>query len=449
MAGSELILVVDDDRAVAEAHAAILTRLKYTPIVETSPLRAEALVSERPEIALVLLDMRMPELDGIEMIRRLKCRRPEIGIVIATVVNDLEQAILATKLGAFNYLLKPVPEERLERVLESFFESRSSFFRENDPRFSSFITGAPCFKEIFSRAVSFAEAGVNVLICGETGTGKELMAQIIHASSRRADKQFLPVNVGALTRELFESELFGHRKGAFTGAMRDHDGYFGEVGSGTLFMDEIGELDLDQQKKLLRVLQSGTYSRVGETKQSQIEAGLLFATNLDMARMVQRGRFRADLYYRLCGHSIELPPLRNRPGDIGLLSRFFIAKYNSQYGRFVEGIRPDAVSLLESYPFPGNVRELEGIISASVLLETEAHIRVATLPAHLHRPSVVADRQEESFDLRNGRSRMIVAAMEECGGNQTRAAEKLGIARGTLNRLLKSMRERQAAPGSD
>ncbi len=428
-----VILVVDDDEAIASSHAHLLRAAGAEPIVETPARRVEPLLARRPEIDAALVDLRMPEMDGLSLLRLIKLRRPDVGVIMATVVSEIEPAVEATKAGAYNYLLKPLQQERLERVLSSYFENRPRHLIE-DPRFTGFITGHAAFEAIFDRIRLFSAADVPVLVQGETGTGKELVAQLLHALSPRAAEEFRPVNVASISPHLFESEFFGHRRGSFTGAIQDHAGHLEDAGSGTLFLDEIGELSGDLQAKLLRVLQEGQYCRVGETQPREVKARLLFATNLDLAAEVREKRFRSDLYYRIANHPIALPPLRERSGDVELLANYFLRKYDSQYGREVEGFHPDAMETLKRYSFPGNVRELEGIVSGCVLLERSSFVQAKSLPAHLHWTDAAAG------DLEATKLRTILRVLAECSGNQTLAAKKLGISRATIHRILRDRR---------
>lgn len=416
------VLVVDDHREVARANASILEALGCSASIQTDPSQVE---NRLGEFDLVLLDVQMPEIAGIELLQRIKARRPQTGVIMVTVVDQIETAVRAIKAGAYNYLLKPLDAGRLKEILESFVSNRP-------PSFESFITQAPCFEDVFRRVRSFAQADVPVLIEGETGTGKELIARIVHTLSPRREHRFVAVNVAALPPTLFESELFGYRKGAFTGALQDSAGYFEQAGPGTLLLDEIGDVELDQQKRLLRVLQAQKYYRVGESVERDLRARLIFTTNRDLKAEVGKGRFREDLYFRLAAHPVRLPPLRERPGDIELLSQYFVKKYASQFGRSVEGIDPEALKVLKRHAFPGNVRELEGMISSAVLLENSGRITAASLPTF----ATVAPVE----DLETARYQVVLKAMAECGGNQTRAAERLGIARQTLNRLLAEYR---------
>jgi DNA-binding NtrC family response regulator len=432
------VLVVDDESAVAQAHAALLSELGYEPIVETNPRQVESRLGEHPEIRVVLLDIRMPGVSGMEVLRRVRMARPHVGVVMATVVNDIEQAVMATKCGAYNYLLKPLQTERLKGVLESVLANQPNQIL-GDPRFSGFITGYRPLERLFNSVRSFAAAEVTVLIQGETGTGKELIAGMLHSFSSRMNKRFLAVNLAAVTPALFESEIFGHRRGAFTGSVSDHAGFLEEAQDGTLFLDEVGELSLDLQAKLLRVLQTRTFCRVGDPQERSLAASIVLATNRNLREEVRENRFRADLFYRVAGHIIDLPALRERTGDITVLSRYFLHKYTSQFGRMIDDFHPEALQILENYEFPGNVRELEGIISGSVLLETSSVITPSSLPAHVRMPV-----DSSGNDLESIRHRAILAALAGCNGNQTLAARKLGISRGALNRLLNKHRERES-----
>jgi DNA-binding NtrC family response regulator len=435
MTNAPTVLVVDDDKAVAASHADLLEGIGYRPLTQTIPEDVEPHLARQPGIELVLLDIQMPGINGIDLLHRIKLRRPDVGVVMATVINDVEHAVRAIKAGAYNYLLKPLQRNDVERVLHSYFSNQPKGIVE-DPLFRPFVTQDPGFVETFRRVKAFAEADVPVLILGETGTGKEMIAQLIHSLSRRSQGRFVAVNMAALSGELFESELFGHCRGAYTGALQDRNGYFDEAGSGTILLDEIGELEPDLQKKLLRVLQTRRYCRVGETAERELSARILIATNRDLQKEIAEHRFREDLYYRINNYFVSLPPLRERRGDVELLSRYFVRKYGSQFGRPVDGIAPEALDLLCRYSFPGNVRELEGMISAAILLETTGKLQAASLPPHL---AAVEDPKD---DLERARCNAIMKVLAQVDGNQTKASEKLGIARQTLNYLLKDYRAR-------
>ncbi|MCI5066614.1 sigma-54 dependent transcriptional regulator [bacterium] len=440
----EGILVVDDDVAVAEAHAALVDQCGYMALVENDPTKVSKRLADDLAIRLVILDIRMPKMSGLEVLAELRTKHPSIGVIMATVVNDISHAVEAIKSGAFNYLLKPVQQETLQKVLTTYNSLRPRCFR-NDPRFSNFLTVEPCMEPIFEKILSFATENVPVLVHGETGTGKEIVANLIHTISDRIEKPFVPVNVAAIANSLFESELFGHVKGAFTGAISDKAGFFDAAKGGTLFLDEIGELELEHQAKLLRVLQENEYRRVGSSAVQRADVRYVFATNRDLKADVAAGKFREDLYYRVAGHSVSLPSLRERPDDIDYLSHHFLGKYASQYGRHVEGFTSEAIDLLKRYPFRGNVRELEGIISSSVLLEESIFIQPSSLPIEVSQHSPISSPTEfHSLDLKGLRRKAILRVLEECDGNRTQAAKKLGIARGSLSRILKRFEQEDA-----
>jgi len=430
-----LILVVDDNIEVAESHAGIVKDLGYDVLIQTNPELVEEQITKNPDINLVISDICMPKLDGLELLRRIKLLKPHINVIMATVINDLEKAVFATKRGAYNYLLKPVKPERFDVVLQSCLSNNPETL-EKDPKFSAFKTKCSSFDEIFRRLKMYAAVDVPILIEGETGTGKELIAQMIHTFSERNSANFVAVNVAALSNQLFESELFGHRRGAFTGALTEHKGYFEEAGDGTLFLDEIGELGMEQQKKLLRVLQSRNFTRLGETQPRPLKARIVFATNRNLREEIKNNNFRDDLYYRLASHVLSLPPLRERKGDVELLSQYFFKKYCAQYGRNLDGISKEAMQVLKSYSYPGNVRELEGIISGAVLIEQSAQVQSISLPEFV----TYEQKAESDKGLQVSKFKEIMKTLAECDGNQTHAAAKLGVARGTLNRWLKEFR---------
>jgi DNA-binding NtrC family response regulator len=381
--------------------------------------------------------MRMPYRTGLELLPRIKALRPDVSVVVATVINDVQQAVVATKAGAYNYLLKPLQLSRLEEVLDACLSNIPVSLIE-DRRFQGFITRDQRFIPLFNRIKSFAEAEVPVLIHGETGTGKELVAQLIHSLSPRVHRSYVAINVAALSPELFESELFGHKKGSFTSAYSDRAGYFETANDATLFLDEIGELREEQQQKLLRVLQSQTFFRVGDAQERKTSARLVFATNKDLQKEVDEGRFRSDLYYRIASHAVELPPLRDRAGDIAMLADYFLHKYTAQFGRSIERFAPESLQALCAYSFPGNVRELEGCISAAVLLEQASTIQPYSLPEHIvaNAPAVGAYSDDPRYTE-------VMQALAACNGNQTLAAQKLGVARETLNRWLRKYQQQQ------
>lgn len=433
--GKRTVLVVDDAPDVALCHSEMLTIAGYRALIQTDPREVCKTLELHDEIELILLDLRMPHISGLDLVLQIKAQRPDVGVIIATVINDIESAVSAMRAGGYNYILKPVSLARLTEVCASFFSNRP-VRRINDPRFSRFITTSPLFEGVFKKVAAFAEIDTPVLVCGETGTGKELVAMQLHALSKRWNKKFTPINIAAISPGLFESSLFGHKRGSFTGAHRDHKGYLEQAADGSIFLDEIGELGLDEQKKLLRVFQSNVFSAVGSTVEIPLTAKVILATNRNLRNDAENNRFRHDLFYRLAGHVIELPALRERACDIPALADYFLHKYSTQYGRRIKQVSVEALAALVRYRFPGNVRELEGMISAAVLLETTDQIALSSLPRHVYKSPPPEDLEGANMD--SVKLKAIYQAIQECGGNKTLAAKKLGISRSTICRLTKS-----------
>lgn len=427
------ILVVDDQVETTATHCAMLKKLNFQSIAETNPENVISLLVNDRSINLVLLDVRMPNINGLELLHKIKSQFPNIGVIMATVISDIQEAVKAIKIGAFNYLLKPLQKERLGSVINAYYESLPTNISD-ESQFSYYITKEPRFSEIFQRIKVFGKVDIPILIEGETGTGKELIAQIIHSISDKSNWPFVAVNIASISESLFESELFGHKKGSFTGAFKDRKGYIEMAENGSLFLDEIGDLGLEQQKKLLRLLQNKTYAKVGDSKESPVNCRIILATNKNLNDEIMAKKFREDLFYRIASHTVSLPPLRERPKDIMLLAKFFLKKYSSQYGRNITDFNEECVAFLCKYRYPGNIRELEGIISSSVLLEQSSMISLPALPYHLKYDTNVEDDFEAMKYL------AIMKALGEFNGNQTKAAVKLGIARGTLNKMLQEFK---------
>lgn len=435
---ASMILVVDDFDEVAQEHSEILNELGYSSSHMSDPTNVLGFLKKRGDIDLVCLDLRMPRIGGVELMKQIKDFNPNIGVIIATVVNDVREAIRATRGGAYNYLLKPLQAESLSKVVKSYYTNQPKR-RFADDRFSCYITKSKKIERIFTRLKSFSNSSIPVLITGETGTGKEMLAKLTHQLSERKEKPFVALNVSSLEDSLVASEMFGHAKGAFTGADRHREGFFKTAGEGTLFLDEIGELSLEHQKGLLRVLQDGSYYPVGSSSMQQSQCRLVMATNRNLKREVSAGRFREDLYYRICHASLDLPPLRERPEDIELLADYFFKKYCSQHGRPLLGIEDEMMRVLKAYPFCGNVRELEGIINTAVLLEDGSSLSAHNLPAHLtdSAPDIFEGGDEDvGYNLDKLRCSTIARALKATKNNQSKAAELLGISRSTLHRFL-------------
>jgi DNA-binding NtrC family response regulator len=393
----------------------------------------------------------MPVVTGMEVLRHVRRSHPDLEVVVITGVGDVELAVESMKLGAYDYLCKPVEPDRLIGCLDRALE-RSRMGEElrrvrekggkHGPRFQEafkdFVTQSRGLLRTMSEVERIALSNNSVLIRGESGTGKELVARAIHQIGGRADKPFITVNAPAFASALFDSQFFGHERGAFTGAESAASGVFEEADGGTLFLDEIGDIELPVQSKLLRVLQSGEYYRLGSTRKRGADVRILSATNTDLDKAIEAGRFRRDLYYRLSISSILLPPLRERKGDVELLAYHFLDKYCAANGKVIRSIAEEVMEILEGHDFPGNVRELENVIASAVVLETGETLSLSSLAPPLRaaaaRSGIVP--REVRRTLADMEAEHIRAVMESTSGNRSAAARILGISRmGLLSKL--------------
>jgi two-component system NtrC family response regulator len=443
------ILLVDDDASVRRVLQFKLQKQGYT--VTTAADGEEALVALNEErFDLLLSDIRMPKLDGIQLLEHAREVQPGLKVVLITAHATVSQAVQAVKLGAFDYITKPFEDEELfvalDKALEfEKLESENQRLRGRLRRAEhnqKLIGAAPAFRQLKSMIRKIADTDATVLITGESGTGKELVARTIHYESARGDRDFIAVNCAAIPRELIESELFGHVRGAFTGAVRDKKGKFELADGGTLLLDEISELATELQAKLLRVLQEGVIAPVGAEKQKAVDIRLLAATNVDLQERLSAGNFREDLYYRLNVVPLQVPSLRERREDIPLLARTFVRKRfpNSQ----IE-LAPDLIERLISYNWPGNVRELENLIERMLVLRRSDRLTVKDLPADFNstdRGSTTG--QDDAVDqgqrsLEEIEKQAILAALQKTDWNKSKAARLLDIERHVLIYRLKKL----------
>lgn len=439
-----IILVVDDEKNSRDGLARALRR-DYKVFSAESGAEALDVLSEE-SVDVMLSDLRMPVMDGMTLMQRALAMTPGLICILLTAYGNVETAVEAMRHGAADFLTKPVNLQELELVLERVLRSRraedenrqlkeqlsSKFGMEN------IIGNSPEMQEVFDTVRQVASSRATVLVQGESGTGKELVAKAIHQLSSRQHGAFVPVHCAALSSTLLESELFGHEKGAFTGAAERRKGRFEMADGGTLFLDEIGEIDSSVQVKILRALEERKFERVGGQETVEVDTRLVAATNRDLKQMVADGDFREDLYYRLYVVAITLPPLRTRAGDIPLLLKHFLDEFNRENGREIEGFSPDALDALKRYEWPGNVRELRNVVEQVVVLSRGQKIGVRDLPAHV--------RGGESGNggvvlsgggtLEEMEKVAIQQALKACEGNRTRAAEQLGISRRTLHRKI-------------
>ena len=395
----------------------------------------------------LITDLRLPEVDGLEILKTVMEHSPKTKVIMITAYGSVNTAVEAIKQGAYDYLTKPFSMEELLIIVRRLLEFRELEFENRQLKekidelchFEGIIGSNSKMREVMDKIKVVAETGATILISGESGTGKELIANAIHHSSRK-DRPFIKVSCAALPESLLETELFGHEKGAFTGAIKQKKGRFELANGGTLFLDEIGEISPNVQVKLLRVLQERQFERVGGTETINIDVRIICATNKDLKKEVQRNVFREDLYYRLNVVHIHVPPLRERKEDIILLANSFVKKFASQNNRDIEGISPEARGLLLNYPFPGNVRELAHAIERAVILGNTKYIQPKDLPedilAYYNDALGTSKKSQYSEPLSDAMERFekeyIIKAIEATEGNKTLAAEKLGLSRKTL-----------------
>jgi two-component system response regulator HydG len=447
------VLVVDDKENMLTLFQKILgTAYELTTAADGT--RALSLIAGR-QFDLVVTDIRMPGADGFEILKAVKAHAPDTEVVLMTAYASVQKAVEAIKQGAYDYIQKPFDPDDVSLIVARAIERKrlreqaANLRRELDGvyGFDNIVGKSPAMRDIYELVQRAAKLDITVLVAGETGTGKELVAHAIHHHSARAGARFVAVNCGALPTELVESELFGHAKGAFTGAYAAKPGLFEEARGGTLFLDEIGELPLPVQVKLNRALQEKVIRRVGETSEATVDVRVIAATHRDLKVEAQAGRFREDLFYRLNVFPIRLPALRERREDIPLLAAHLLNKYGNAHERPVQRFEPEALRALTSYSWPGNVRELENAIERAVAISDGPTVAVDALPeevrgtqaGQLPTELLVRMPYREAADLARDRfSRdYLVALMREFCGNVTRAAERAGMERESLHRLLK------------
>ena len=428
------ILVVDDDVSHCTILQALLRGWGYDVALAYSGRAALEQVREHV-FDLVLCDVRMAEMDGIETLKEIKALNPAIPVLIMTAFSSVETAVEALKTGALDYLIKPLDFDNLQTTLENALaHTRTSASELPSVSASQFgmVGKSPAMQQLLSEIAMVAPSDATVLIHGDSGTGKELVARALHASSGRSDKPLVTLNCAALNESLLESELFGHEKGAFTGADKRREGRFVEADGGTLFLDEIGDISPMMQVRLLRAIQEREVQRVGSNQTISVDVRLIAATHRDLAEEVKVGRFRQDLYYRLNVVTIETPALRQRREDIPLLADHFRQRFAERNRKAVKGFTPRAMDLLIHYDWPGNIRELENAIERSVVLLTGEYISERELPLAIASQPLPLMTEQAIQPLVEVEKEVILAALEKTGGNKTEAARQLGITRKTL-----------------
>lgn len=440
------LLVVDDEPVAVKNLAYALRKNDYEVVTRGSgPGGLEAL--EQGQFDVVLTDLRMERVDGMTILRRALELDPDVAVILITAHGSLSSAVDAMKAGAFNYIAKPFRLDEVRGVVHAALEL-VRLKRENRSLREQFIgtekgtrliTQDAGMQRLLETAQQIAPTDTNVLISGESGTGKELLARYIHQHSSRVEAPFVAINCGALQEELLANELFGHEKGAYTGATEARIGVIEATGGGTLFLDEISEMSLGMQVKLLRVIQEREVQRLGATRATPVNVRWIAATNRELRSEVAAGRFRQDLYFRLNVVGIHLPPLSQRKNDIPLLAFYFLRKHTLRMGREVAEISPEAMAILSDYDYPGNVRELENIIERGVALARSTELTTAELSAELAERAIHVVRESGSHlpTLARREADYIRYVLERCNGNRTQAAQILGIDRVSLWRKLK------------
>jgi DNA-binding NtrC family response regulator len=447
------VLVIDDEEIMREILETLLTREGYEVRVALSGAEGLDLARALPFDA-AFVDIMMPGLDGIATLDELKRIDEDLAVIIITAYGSIESAIAAMKSGAFDYITKPFKNEEVIVVVRNAMERRRLVnenrtlrqnIQERYHKFANIIGKSPRMRQVFDLIIQAAPSRSTILIQGGSGTGKELVARAIHANSSRAERSFVTVNSGNLPPDLLESTLFGHVKGAFTGAVYPKKGLFDLADRGSIFFDEIGTVPLETQAKLLRVIQERDFMRLGGMETIKVDVRIIAATNVDLRQMMEEGRFREDLFYRLHVISIQLPPLKDRKDDIPLLTQHFLGKYGAENRKGDLELTPDALDLLTEYDWPGNVRELENVVERAVVLTTGPRIGIELIPEHVRKvpifavPQFVVPPEGISFKdvITDFEKRLIESTLEAAGGVQKKAAELLHIKPTTLNEMIK------------
>jgi DNA-binding NtrC family response regulator len=444
------ILIVEDDPAVRESLCLLLKKKGYEMLLASNGKEALHLF-RREVVDLVITDVVMPKMDGIELLEAVKGLRPETEVIVISAQGTIEKAVQAIKLGAFDFIEKPINPRGISLLVERALEKQTLILQNRDLRsrledkfhFRNIVGRSEKMVKIFELIHHIAPYDSSVLIIGESGTGKELIANAIHYNSPRASMPFIKVSCASLSEGIIESELFGHEKGAFTGAIASRKGRFELAHQGTLFLDEVKDIPPSTQIKLLRVLQEGEFERVGGNKTIKVNIRIIAASNRDLQEAVKEGVFREDLYYRLNVVNIKLPPLRDRRDDIPFLINFFIEKYNQKYHMKVKGISQKAMNLLADYKWTGNIRELENTIESILVINSPEVIDIQHLPQEIRdvkeRPEVIPIKIGTS--LEDVEKEMLIQTLRMTKGNKRKAAQLLGINVRTIHRKIEEIEE--------
>jgi DNA-binding NtrC family response regulator len=435
------ILIIDDEEQLRSLIKRIITLEGFT-VCEAASLKEGRAQLEKHHVDVVLCDVKLPDGSGVDFVKHVKPGFPCLEIILLTAYGNIHDGVQAMKNGAFDYLTKGDDNDKLIPLLYKAVERVQMQQRIDQLEqqmgkrygFENIVGESVAIKEAIALAKRVAATDTTVLLVGETGTGKEVFAQAIHHSSKRSSKSFLALNCCAFSKELLESEIFGHKAGAFTGATKDKKGLIEEADNGTLFLDEIGEMHIDLQSKLLRVLETNEFIKVGDTKPTKVNVRIIAATNRDLGEEIKEGKFREDLFYRLNVFTIPLPSLRERKEDIPLLANHFLKIFSQRTNKRISGIDREAITRLQMHEWKGNIRELKNVIERAVILADEFELKTEHLPVDIQQPSF--NRLSSSFDLASIERSHIQKVLHYTKGNKTKAAELLGIGLTTLYRKL-------------
>jgi len=435
------ILIIDDEEKLRQLLKRIIS-LEGFDVSESGSLKEAVKLLDKESSDVVLCDVKLPDGNGVDFVKESKIRYPATEFILLTAYGNIADGVQAMRNGAFDYITKGDDNDKiiplLHRALEKVHLARKLEQLQKQVgqkySFESILGDSVEINEAITLAKKVAATDATVLLLGETGTGKEVFAQAIHHNSNRGNKTFIAVNCSAFSKELLESELFGHKAGAFTGAVKDKKGLFEEANGGTIFLDEIGEMPAELQAKLLRVLESGEFIKVGDTKTIKVNVRIIAATNRDLQKEIETGHFRSDLFYRLSVFQIELPPLRERIMDIPALAKHFTIVFAAKTNKAAHVLQKEYVAALQQYNWPGNIRELKNVIERSVILENGNELTTSTLPFNLQHPA--DGKAPSSFELAVVEKQHIQKVLQHTNGNKTEAAKLLGIGLTTLYRKI-------------
>jgi DNA-binding NtrC family response regulator len=444
------ILIVDDEEIIRNSLAEWLNDAGYESVTASDGSEALNIIIQNKDINIMLADLKMPGIDGMQLMKQAKELNPDLAVIIVTAYGSVPSAIEAIKGGAYDYLEKPFCPERVEVLIKNILVHQN-VVKENialkkelakKHQFAELIGKSHKMQEVFELIKIVAKSNATVLIQGETGTGKELVARAVHAESHRHKGPFVSLNCAALPESLLESELFGHEKGSFTGAIAQKKGKFEFANEGTIFLDEIGDISPNTQVHLLRVIQEKEFNRVGGNEIIKVNVRVITSTNRDLKKRVEEGNFREDLFYRLNVVPIYIPPLRERTDDIPILARYFLKKYNTENDKNISDFSPEVMEFFMKYHWPGNVRELENIIEYGVVLSQNDRVKLEYLPSLIKNNKSCGEPQSvpiitKKTTLKETEKEQIIKVLNQTGWNYTHTAKALGISRSTLHKKVK------------